>query len=163
MIIIAPRASFTRPANTTAYTAGDLMANSATAGSVVPLKFSLNGVGRSGMVRRARLHKTTNTTANFDVTLHLFDAEPTVSNGDNGALAVATNLDSWLGTLTLDATTAGNVEAGASANATVISGAAAIGISKPVGGGVIYGLIEHTAGYAPGNAEVFTVWLEIEG
>lgn len=163
MIIVTPQDSFTRPGNTTTYGGGDLMANSTTAGSVEPLEFSLNGVGRSGIIRRARLTKSTNTTANFDVTLHLFDSAPTVSAGDNSALAVATNLDSWLGTVTLDATTAGNVEAGASATATVISAAAAIPVSKPVSGGKVYGLLEHTAAYAPGNAETFTVWLEIEG
>lgn len=161
MIIVAPQSSFTRPANTTQYADGDLVANSATAGSVTPLKFSMNGLGRSGIVRRARISKTTNVATAATFSLHLFDSEPTVGNGDNGALAVATNLDSWLGKIAVDMSS--GAEAGASAVITQVSAAVAIGVSKPVAGGVIYGLIEAGGTYTPGSAEVFTVHLEIEG
>lgn len=161
MIIVAPQSSFTRPANTTQYSAGDLVANSATAGSVSPLTFSMNGLGRSGMVRRARITKTTNASTAATFTLHLFDNEPTVANGDNGALSVATNLDSWLGTIALDMSS--GAEAGGSTVISQVSAAVAIGVSKPTAGGVVYGLLEAVGTYTPGSAEVFTLRLEIEG
>lgn len=161
MTVTTPRDTITRPANTTQYADGDLVANSATAGSVTPLKFGLNGLGRSGMIRRARMSKTTNTATAATFALHLFDAEPTVANGDNGALSVASNLDSWLGKITIDMSS--GAEAGASTVISQVSAAAAIGVSKPTAAGEIYGLLEVTGAYAPGSAEVFTVTLEIEG
>lgn len=160
-MIITPVDDFTRPANTTAYAAGDLVANSTTAGSVAPLEFSLNGVGRTGTVRRARIFKSTNTTTSASFALHLFEAAPTVGNGDNGALAVATNLSSWLGKLAIDMSS--GAEAGASAGCAQVSGDFMIGVALPTAGQRIYGLIEANAAYAPGSAEVFTVRLEIEG
>lgn len=161
MIVITPNDSFSRPANTTAYADGDLVANSATAGSVVPLKFSLNGIARSGMIRRVRLHKTSNTTTAATFSVHLFDSEPTVANGDNGAFAVATNLDSWLGKVAIDMST--GAEAGGSANVTQVSSNVEIGLNKPAPGGLIYALIEVNGAYAPASSETFTVRLEIEG
>lgn len=161
MIIVAPQSSFTRPANTTAYAVGDLLSDNTTAGSVTPLKFSMNGLGRSGMVRRVRMHKTTNTTMAATFNLHLFDAPPTVTNGDNAAFAVASNLSSWLGKVAIDMTS--GALAGASAGCSHVSAAVAIGVCKPTGGGVVYGLLEVAGIYAPGSAEVFTVSLEIEG
>src|SRR5216683_623958 len=44
MQILNCTASFTRPADTTAYTSGDLIANSVTNTSVVPMTFQLYGV-----------------------------------------------------------------------------------------------------------------------
>ena len=52
-------ASFTRPANTTAYSAGGLVANSVTAGSVVPMSFTVQrAAGLTFNLQRARLQKT---------------------------------------------------------------------------------------------------------
>ena len=161
MIIVAPQASFTRPGDTTSYADGDLVANSTTAGSVTPMKFSMHGLGRSGMVRRARLTKTTNTSTAAVFALHLFDSEPTVGAGDNSALAIATNLASWLGKIAVDMSS--GAEAGASTVISQVSAAVAFGVSKPVAGGVVYGLLEAGGAYAPGASEVFTVHLEIEG
>src|SRR6185437_974597 len=79
-------ANFTRPADTTAYATGDLVANSTTAGSVTPLSFTAPRYATgSGQVRRARLKKSTNTTTNATFRLHLYATSPTPTNGDNGA------------------------------------------------------------------------------
>lgn len=161
MHIIAPTDSFTRPGNTTQYAANDLVANDTTAGSVTPLKFSLNGIGRTGMIRRARISKTTNTATAASFNIHLFDASPTVTNGDNGAFAVASNINNWLGKIAVDMSS--GALAGASTVITQVSVAAAIGVNKPTAGAEIYALIEALGAYAPGSEEVFTVRLEIEG
>ena len=161
MNVIAPRSSFTRPANTTQYAAGDLVANSATAGSVTPLEFSLNGVGRSGMIRRARIYKSATSATAASFTLHLFDSAPTVANGDNGAFSVSANLNTWLGSIALDMSS--GAEAGASVGLVDVSANVEIGVSKPAMSGVVYGLLEAVGTYTPASAESFTVWLEIEG
>ena len=45
MLIMSPGASFTRPNNGTAYTSGQLVANSTTAGSIIPLSFKVFTAG----------------------------------------------------------------------------------------------------------------------
>jgi hypothetical protein len=102
MNINNPSASFTRPADTNVYAHGDLIANSVTAGSVVPMQFALGntfGVG-SFRLTRAWLTKsgTTNTNATFRI--HLFQALPTVANGDNGVFSASQSAN-WLGSMDL--------------------------------------------------------------
>jgi hypothetical protein len=95
-----PSANFTRPADTTAYASGDLVANSTTVGSVVPLTFSpcTKGAGRSAQIRRVRISKTGTSITNTTVRVHLFNVLPTVStNGDNGAITIATGAAGYLG------------------------------------------------------------------
>lgn len=154
-------ASFTRPANTTAYAAGDLAANSATAGSVIPLTFP--GVaaraGDAFSIDRVRIVKSGTTLTNASFRLHLFSASPTSSAGDNAAfnsseaLAVAT-VANYLGTVAVTVGKSGT--------------AAAVGLGIPTTGDriidasttTVYGLLEALAAYTPASEEVFTVTLE---
>ncbi len=157
---ITPSASFTRPANTTAYGAGDLVANSATSGEVVPMEFMVSKLSHGrGKARRARLHKNDATTTNASFTLHLFTAAPTVTNGDNGALAVSTAA-AYLSAVAIDMTS------GAFAGTSDLIDFAAVNpeINFDLESGrKIYGLLEAEAAYVPASGEVFTVTLEIEG
>jgi hypothetical protein len=161
MIVVTPQNSFTRPADTTQYAAGDLVANSATAGSVVPLEWSMAGLGRSGIIRRVRIYKSATATTAANFTLHLFTSAPTVANGDNAALSISAGLTGWLGTVALDMSS--GAEAGASVGLADVSGALEIGVCFPTVGASIYGLIEAAGTYTPANAETFTITLEIEG
>lgn len=88
--IFRASASFTRPLDTTAYAVGDLIANSTTAGDVVPVAFDL-GVTEA-LIRGLDLH-TTNTAIPASVTIraHLFDAVPTFDAGDNDASGLSTS------------------------------------------------------------------------
>lgn len=143
----AASATFTRPADTTAYAANDLVANSVTAGSVTPMTFaSATGFGA---VTRARVEKSDKSTTNAAFDLYLFDQSPTVTNGDNAAFAIAA-LAGYLGKVSVTVGQAGGTS-GASGNAD------ASAISP--GSARIYGLLVATAAYAPASAEVFTVSL----
>ena len=149
--------SFTRPADTTAYAANDLIANSTTAGSVVPLTFN---VGRGGVrIVAVRLWKSDETdVANSAITLHLFGSSPTVANGDNGALSHS--LSDKLGTIAVPIMVAATDEAYTNVNA----GDAVLphGIFHYTSGGLIYGLLMATAAYSPASAEVFQCKLVYE-
>lgn len=94
----------TRPADTTAYSSGDLIASSTTAGSVVVpscvvARFAAGQNGpNSGIVTRFRLY--TNVTTGWGaavITINLWSTAPTYTNGDNGAYAVATGAAGYLG------------------------------------------------------------------
>jgi hypothetical protein len=153
-----PSYSFTRPADTTAYAAGDLIANSTTAGSVVPLSWAVRHPGAVCQLKRAVITKTTTTVTNFKAILHLYSAAPAVANGDNGAYS-STKAANYIGSILIDGTTSPGAKFSDGAGA---FGAAAAGsdfIFSP--GGTIYGLLEANAAYAPGNAEVFTVTLDL--
>lgn len=149
--ILAP--SFTRPNNTTAYADGDLVANSTTAGSVVPLVFVIPN-RRSCIIRGASVAKTDETdVSNALFTLHLFRSSPTVANGDNGALS--TNIANKIGTINVGQMVAYTDDAYVmtyGGNFYVDSGSAT----------TIYGLLEVDGAYAPAAEEVFTVGLVIE-
>lgn len=140
--------SFTRPADTTAYAANDLVANSTTAGSVVPLTFVLPA-GASKLTR-VKLHKTGATATNASFTLHLFEDSPTVTNGDNGAFS-STEADK-VGTVALDAT------GSQSSDDTSVSVTTDIVLTPDVDR-YVYGLLEAEAAYTPESAEVFTITL----
>lgn len=149
--------SFSRPADTTSYTSGDLVANSATAGSVVPVSFA---VGRGGIkIVGARLLKTDETdVVNATFSLHFFGASPTVANGDNGA--ISHTVSEKFGTIALATMTAGTDDAYALAN-----GGESIlpdGLYYYTASGMIYVLIEAKGAYSPASAEVFTVGLVYE-
>lgn len=152
-----PSASFTRPANTTAYSIGQLVANSVTAGSVVPMSFSLNNSFPQGQFRttRIRIAKSGTAVTNADFTLHLYSTLPVCTNGDGGTWLTSGSAG-WLGSINVGSMLAFS------------DGAAGTG-SPPAGsewmirlaaGSTIYGLLLAAAAYSPGSAEVFTVTLE---
>lgn len=163
-MIITITDSFVRPANTTAYTAGDLVANDVDAADVVPLKFSVARLGSGrGIVRRIILFKDDETTTAAAFNLHLFSESPAVNNGDNGAFQ-PTTVQNYLGTVAIDMST------GAVASATDLAkgGAPAAEINfdlRVVGDRErrLYGLLEATGAYAPSASELFEVTLEIAG
>ena len=150
-------ANFTRPADTTAYASGDLVANSTTAGSVTPMQFTVARVAAgSGMIRRARLRKTGTGVTNASFRLHLYTASPTPANGDNGAWST-NQAANYLGAL--DVTVDKAFTDGAAGNGVPSSGSE---INFALSSGqLVFGLLEARGAYAPANAEVFTLSLEV--
>lgn len=157
---IAAAPAMTRPADTTAYASGDLVANSTTAGSVVPLVF--NGVGRvqGGGVRiiAARIAKSGTGVTNAAFRLHLFSSAPSLGGGDNAALAMGP-LASYLGALdiTVDrALTDGSFGRGVPLVGVIM--VAKLGAAETR----LWGLLEARGAYTPASGEAFTVTLELE-
>lgn len=154
--VVNPSSNFTRPANTTAYVSGQLVANSVTAGSVVPLSWTAARVAAGNFfIRRVRLYtsSTSITTANFRV--HFYTASPTIANGDGAAWSTTTS--GYVGSMdvaVIEAFTDGAAGIGVPNNGSEIGVALASGQT-------IFGLIEARAAYTPTSAEVFTVVPEI--
>ena len=152
MIFSTTAVSFTRPNDTTAYTAGDLVANSTTAGSVTPLTFNIP-YGKGVKLWGANLLKSTTTTTNATFKLHLYKDSPTCSNGDNGAWL--TTCSGYQGSITIDASVNTFSDDGQAIGA-VTSGPEYFLTDSDQ---LLYGLLTATAGYAPGAQEVFTIQL----
>lgn len=148
----------TRPADTTAYSVGDLVANSTLASAVVPLTFagvtSKEGYGGVLRIDRVRLRTSSPSLTNAQFRVHFYSATPAPSNGDNGVWL--TPVDNYIGAsdIGLDRAFANGAEA---------VGVPLIGpsILAAVPGGLdLYALIEARAAYAPTSAGTFTVILE---
>jgi hypothetical protein len=162
VLIAAPTANFTRPSDTTAYSIGDLVANSTTAASVVALSWTPFKVRAGGWITGARLRIDKSDVTNAQFRLHLYSATPTfVTGGDNSAFStvVATGYASWLCSFdaTLYAIDAAGV-AGIMVPTEGLVAPAAIGQ-----GSTVYGILEARAAYTPKSASVLTVELLVEG
>lgn len=158
MQIWNPFATFTRPGNTAAYAAGSLVANSTTAGAVVPMQFSVSGNSLPGEFRltRIRLFKSGLSNTNAQFRLHLYAAPPVAANGDGGAWST-NQAASYLGSIdvtSMKAFTDGCCDVGDDA-------AGAEHLVRLPGGTAFYGLLEARATYVPLANEAFTVTLEM--
>lgn len=153
MKIITAGASFTRPADTTAYTANDLVANSTTAANVVPMTFSL-GYGSCLRILQAKIKFNSSTNTNGKFLIHLYNALPTCTNGDNGAWL--TTESNYCGNIAVDCTVQTFSD-----NSTGIGTYVNTSVEVPllIAGFQFYGLLQATAAYTPTSAEVLSVFL----
>lgn len=148
-------ASFTRPADTTAYASGDLVANNTTAGSITPMSFAI-GRGTSslgGMIRRVRLRKSGTSVTSASFRLHLYSSSPVPSNGDNGAW-LTDSAANYVGAI--DVTCDKVFTDGASGN-----GIPLIGSEINFTADTYYGLLEARGAYTPASSETFNLLLEV--
>jgi hypothetical protein len=151
--------SFARPADTTQYASGDLVADSTTAGSVTALTF---GGGDSGLIRRVLLTKDDDDTTSALFRLHLFSSDPTTTapaNGDNGAISLNTAIADYIGSFDFDMSSSPDIynSAGNLAVGVPLKGQEAF---IPAGTNTIYGLLEARGTYTPASGETFTVRIE---
>lgn len=155
---------FARPADTTAYASGDLVANSTTAGSVTGLVFpsAVREAGECLRVERVRLRKSGTSLTNASFRVYLCRALPTLSVGDNGAFNTSSVLAvddvqyiiGWFDVTMDRAGTAG-------ARGTGVPNVGPALTLSPVGSSTtLYALIEATAAYTPASGETWNCTLE---
>lgn len=98
-----PTSTLTLPATTTAYTAGQLVANSATAGSVVNPSFAIANSAGGASIARLRLSTNDTTSTAWGaqtIQVDLWTATPTWTSGDRGTWLPATGAAGHLGSYT---------------------------------------------------------------
>lgn len=162
-----PEASFNRPDNLTAYTSGDLLANSTIPAGVVAMQFTSARIATGSFtIMRARLHKASKDVVNAKFRLHLFNQDPVAIDptfGDNGIMSINGITGSgFLGSFDYDMTSAD------------VSDILADGISMAAGpikgnsitvklasGSVVWGLLEARDTYTPDGPIKYTCTLEI--
>lgn len=153
--------TFDRPADTSVYADEDLIANSTTAGDVVPLAFSVSvGNGRGVRITKAKLIKSGIVVTNATFSLYLYAEEPVVVNGDNGALS--TDEASFIGQINFPIMTAYTDDASSLIHSGSVSGGFNAIEHYMRTTDTIYGLLKAEAAYTPASAETFTVILTIE-
>jgi hypothetical protein len=159
----APKASFTRPANTTQYAQNELVANSATAADVERMRFGVEQVNGRGKIVSVTLFTDNEAVTAASFNLHIFRTDPgDPTNGDNGAYAV-TSVRDLLATVALD------LSSGATTSSTDKMERVALTVpivfECPAANQCLYALLSTAAGatYTPASGELFEVTLEIEG
>ncbi len=157
-IVQSASGTITRPADTTAYASGDLVANSVTAGSVTALQFSTLAriSGGSGVIVGARIQKSTAGITNAAFRVHYFDTVPTfTSAGDNSALStvVVASAKGYLGYVDIPAMVGFSDVAWGTGAPDNSRGSIPFKASAQI----IYAIVEARGAYTPGSAEVFTI------
>lgn len=148
--------SLARPANTTAYAVGDIVANHISPGSVVVPKLVVSGVpGAGGKVMTILLAKTSASLLNAVFRVHLFTRQPAVASGDNAAMAVAGIAAGYVGHA--DVTIDKAFSDGAYNDASV-----ALPYQLEPGSRDLYAVIEAIGAYTPASGETFTVRVTVE-
>ncbi len=145
-------ASATRPADTTAYTAGDVVG--ATVGNAMEFGLGSNAIG---IVRSAVLIDSAAEATKPDLDLFLFDTEPTIA-ADNSAFALTdAQLERCIGVIQFAGT---NFRAGATGNG-VINATAFGEFAFHAPDKKLYGVLVARNAYVPIDSEKFTVRIGI--
>ena len=155
----AATGNFTRPANTTAYAAGQIISNSVTAGSCAPITLTVaRASNTTGAIRRASLKVNDSAWLNATVRVHLFQDSPTFSAGDGGTLTANLTESGYLGYLdvTIDRSFASTTVKGHGVPAV----GAEINFTPSSGTQNIFAVLEARSAVTPAASKVFTVVVE---
>jgi hypothetical protein len=159
---VAAAAAMTRPANVTAYTAGDAVSNNATAASVTPISFTAADQNDAPLiVYRCRIDSTDTGVQGKSFRVYLFSSDPTASTGvgagDNGVWSQ--KKAGFIGTLvgTFKTFSDGSF-------AICVPEDGGLIVSTPASGAkTIYALLQTVDAFTPSaNSTTFTLTLEIE-
>jgi hypothetical protein len=158
-------ASFTRPADTTAYAAGDRVADSTSAATVLELTNVARGTLQAVRIERVRLRKTGPALTNAQFRVHLFRLLPTVNVNDNGVfnassvLALA-DITGYVGSVDVTMDKAAVIGARGVGAPTTGSGITCEAAGTSGHETSLWAVIEALAAYTPASAETFTLTLE---
>jgi len=154
-------ASFTRPADTNAYAAGDVVCNSTSAPAVMQFLESVRVVGGSGIITKASILDYANQGTKLECELWLFTDDPAAVN-DNAAFAPSdAELAYLIGVIPVVDDYVGLSGSGADGSVVIQSAIVDLPFQAAVASSTIYGVLVARNAYTPISAEVFTVRLHI--
>ena len=155
-------ASFTRPANTTAYASGDVVCNSTSAPT--PMVFSRATVTQGpkfSTIRQVVVVDSANQTTKLTGELWLFDTTVALDNDNDAFTPTDAELATLIGVVELGTPFVGDATSGADGNAVYVK-SVSIPIETKAADNAIYGVLIARNSYTPVSAESFTVRLGIE-
>ncbi|MCI0391681.1 MAG: hypothetical protein MOB07_23295 [Acidobacteria bacterium] len=153
--------SYTRPADTTTYAAGDAVSNSTSA----PAQLTFDGAGRvtdgSGVILGAVLTDSGNQALKGQFELYLFSASSTPDN-DNALFTPSdSDMNNLIGVIPFNIWYVGDATAGAGGNAVAPVQGLSIPFKCASGTNDIFGQVVVRNAYVPLSAEIFTFRLLI--
>lgn len=160
--VVAAAAAKTRPADTTPYTAGDVINESTSAGTGWVFADVVRTPGGTGTIKRVYITDSAYVATNLSAELFLFSAVVGVDN-DNAAF---TPTDAEMGTLLavvpVSAARPGDITAGAGGNSLIESADVNIPFNCAAGVSTLYGVLVARNGYVPVASEIFTIRVIIQ-
>lgn len=160
---VTPSGSVTRPADTTAYTAGDAVSDSTSAPTAASVSGCARVNGGSGVILRAILIDSANQSTAGDFEVYLFSEAHTATN-DNAAWAPSdADIESYyIGKIDFgDTPDVLNAASGASGNCAYDSEQIAVPFKCGAGSTSLYWQLVARNAYTPVSAEKFTLRLSI--
>jgi len=156
-----PTSTLSLTSTTTAYAAGQLIANNATAASVTVPNFAIANSGGGAIIPRLRLstNDTTSTAwGGVSIQVDLWSAAPTWTNGDRGSWSPATGTGSHLGSYSCTM----SAEYGDGAFAECAANVGSASLPKLASGTAIYWSLEAvSASGVTGASKTFTLTAEV--
>lgn len=149
----------TRPADTSAYSVGDIVAQSTTNSLCYAIPFTAaRYAGGTGMLRRCRVKVNDIAWANAEIYVHVFKNTPTFTNGDNGAFSAGVSESEYLGAfdVTFDRTFSDYVK-----GIGVPRTGSEINFDANTSSQSLYYTIETRTALTPAASETFTTTFEI--
>lgn len=156
-------ASVTRPDDTNAYTAGDVICNSTSAPVILTFPRAVVGSGESGIIAHAQLIDSASQATKLDAELWLFDTTVAMDNDNAAFTPTDAELATCLGVIEFDGTTAfvGDATVGADGNCIIQASNLAIPIRAVAAQNAIFGILVARNGYTPVASESFTIRLHV--
>jgi len=152
---------FTRPSNTTTYTAGDVIADSASAATILKFSRCAGEPGQGGFIKSAILIDSSDESTKLNADLFLFNVSPVTYGNDNEAFAPTdAELRDCVGVITLDGTVAANLKAG-SGNSVINNFGIDMAFTCTINERALYGVLVARNAYVPTSAEVFRIKLGV--
>lgn len=153
-------ATFTRPANTTAYTAGDVVSDNASTTTPITLADVVEADGGSGNIVAARL-STNVVSLTPRIRVHLFNAATATVSADNAARRETyANASLRLGYFDFAAMISG-ADTGNSDMSYAQNMALAVPIKAASTSTTIYAVLETLDGFTPASGQSFTLTLTV--
>lgn len=157
-------ASYTRPANTTQYAAGDAVSDSASAPTALTFANAVREEGGAGLLVSATIATNSNETTKPDLELWLFDTAPTAINDNAAFVCSDADILNVVGVFAF-ATSSWRQATAGTGGTMFAQGAWAANTPAPVfkcvGGNDLYGLLVVRNAYTPISGEVFHIKLGI--
>ena len=157
---LTPIGVMTRPADTTAYTAGDAVTTATSSAAPLIVANAARVSGGSGVILGGAFSKSTTSVTNASFRIWLFDTTPAAIPNDNAAWLVPVFAEraTLIGTVTVDFATAGVVGSdGVRAPLTMPRGSMAFVAASTS----LVAIIEARGAYTPGSGEQFALQLDI--
>ena len=153
--------SLTRPANTTAYTANQVISASTTVGTYQTFANAARVAAGSGMIVGVNLLDEVNATTPLAPVLFLFNAAPASALNDGAALTLS-NADGILLIAAIPLVSSYLLNASASPNGARLYTAQGLNIAYKLASGTsLYGVLMANAAYTPVSGEVLVTQLQV--
>lgn len=157
-------ANFTRPADTTAYAAGDVVADSTSAPTIITFARAAKEVGGHGIIQEAIVVSSQNAATKPDLELWLFDTAITMDNDNAAFTPTDAELRTLIGVIAFPVASFKVGDAGAAAAGNVICDVQGLNLQVNTvnTSNAIYGVLVVRNAYAPASAERFDIRLKIK-